>query len=110
MGVEKRREARTRAHWAIELRWADGSAKGMTENLSPSGAMMSVEDEPPLYNGEKVSIAIQLPGRGRSFELAGTVRWVSEMLPNTLGVEFDEPLPDDAMGVLEAISVREAAG
>lgn len=109
MGVDKRREPRTRAHWGVELRWDEGSANGMTENLSSQGAMMSMEDEPPLYTGEKVTLVVQLPGRGRSFELAGTVRWVSEMLPNTLGVEFDEPLPEDAIGVLDALSMRDVA-
>jgi Tfp pilus assembly protein PilZ len=84
--------------------WDSGFANGLTENLSPSGAMISVEDEPPVEAGQEVTLSVQLPGQGRKFELGARVRWVSEMLPNTLGIEFDDGLPIDAVGVLEAIA------
>ncbi len=69
--------------------------------------MISLEDEPPLSSGEKVSLTIQLPGRGRAFEIDATVRWLSDMLPNTLGIEFAGPLPEDALGVLEALAIAD---
>lgn len=102
--MDQRRHVRIRAHWAVSVTWSSGSARGLTENLSALGAMLSCEDEPPVATGEKVSVSIQLPGNGRAFELAATVRWVSEMLPNTMGIEFDEALPEDAVGILDAIA------
>ena len=104
MAVDQRRDVRIRAHWAIRVVWDTGYANGLTENLSRSGAMISVEDEPPVKAGQQVTLSVRLPGHGRSFELGAKVRWVSEMLPNTLGIEFDEALSTDALGVLEAIA------
>lgn len=100
--MDQRRDVRIRAHWAIRLVWDTGYANGLTENLSQSGAMVSVEDEPPVKPGQEVTLSIQLPEDGRTFELGARVRWVSEMLPNTMGIEFDEELPRDAVGILEA--------
>lgn len=100
MRVDNRREPRLRAHWRVELRWAEGAAEGTTENLSARGAMLSVVDDPALETGEPVRVTLHLPGDGGSIEVGARVRWVSEMLPNTLGIEFDEPLPRDALEAL----------
>ncbi len=66
--------------------------------------MVSLEDEPPLSRGQALQMILQLPGQGRAIEIAAKVRWVSEMLPNTMGIEFEHGLPEDAVGVLQAIA------
>lgn len=103
MGVEKRTEPRIRAHWPVKFVWEGGYARGLTENLSRSGARISIEDEPPVYAGEEVVVTVTLPGEGEDFEVVARIRWVDEDLPNTIGLAFDEPLPDEARTLLEIL-------
>lgn len=108
MAAEKRAEPRIRAHWPVKFVWESGYAHGLTENLSRSGAQISIEDEPPVYAGEEVVVTVTLPGEGDTFEVVARIRWVDEDLPNTIGLAFDEPLPDDARTLLEILQKVES--
>lgn len=101
MAVEKRTDPRIRAHWPVRFVWEGGYANGLTENLSRSGAKISIEDEPAVYAGEEVTVTVKLPGEGEDFEVVARIRWIDEDLPNTIGLAFDEPLPSEARMLLD---------
>lgn len=102
-GSDKRKHPRVRALWPVRFVWDSGYADGLTEDLSIGGARISIEDEPPVYAGEEVAIALQLPGDGEKLEVVARVRWVDEDLPNTMGLAFDEDLPEYASSLLQII-------
>jgi hypothetical protein len=99
--ADQRKHPRVRALWPVRFVWDGGYARGLTENLSRSGAKISIEDEPPVYAGEEVAVTVHLPGEGEDFEVAARVRWVDEDMPNTIGLAFEEELPEDAGGLLD---------
>jgi hypothetical protein len=82
------------------MRWEGGGARGLTENLSRSGAMISLEDEPPVEPGRVVELELSVPGRAEPLRVSATVRWVSAMLPNTLGLELVEELAEAVLAAL----------
>jgi hypothetical protein len=110
MAAEKRADPRFRAYWPVRFVWEGGYADGLTENLSRSGAKISIEEEPPVYAGEEVSVTVALPGDGDDFEVVARIRWVDEDLPNTIGLAFDEPLPDEARTLLDILCKVESRG
>jgi hypothetical protein len=79
-------------HHRVAVRIGGREARGVTENLSERGTMLSVEIEPPLVTGDVVRLAISLPD-GATMNVGGVVRWVSTVLPGMVGVEFEPPIP-----------------
>ena len=75
---------------------------GTTENLSVRGAMMTVPDiDPVLRRGDRVEVSFDLPGLPEPILCSAVVRWVSSVLEDMVGVEFDRQLDADARKILE---------
>lgn len=68
--------------WVGKLKWEDGETTARLRNISRSGAMISLSQEPGLSDGASVSLLLRNAG-----ELAGIVRWHSG---KEFGVEFRE--------------------
>jgi hypothetical protein len=87
-----RTQARVAVHYRVAVRHAGRDARGMTENLSERGTMLSVDIDPPLGPGDVITLDIGLPS-GSQVSVGAHVRWVSSVLPGMVGVEFDAPIP-----------------
>ena len=78
-----RQPTRVRAHVEGEER----DAKGSTENVSRSGALLSL-DGPALPVGSSVRLSLMHPSRDEEIEIVGTVARQGEG-PNSLAIRFD---------------------
>lgn len=87
-----RTQARVAVHYRVAVRHAGREARGITENLSERGTMLSVEIHPPLGPGDVITLDMSLPN-GSQVSVGAHVRWVSSVLPGMVGVEFDAPMP-----------------
>jgi c-di-GMP-binding flagellar brake protein YcgR len=88
MTIEKRKAERLDA--AVEVMIARNGVEvaGMTINLSLGGAQVRARLEPAPRIGERVRIALSLPTHGAPISAEAEVRWVSELEPDRVGVQF----------------------
>ncbi len=89
---------------------ASGRYVGTTENLSVRGAMLTVPGiDPEPARGDRITVRFTLAGLPDPIERPAIVRWVSTVLEDMIGIEFDTPLDDDARKLLELLARQEKA-
>jgi hypothetical protein len=82
--------------YRLTARLGDREGRGLTENLSERGAMISVELEPPPEAGDELELELELPGVG-PVTVSTSVRWASAVLPGMIGAEFEQPVPPELL-------------
>ena len=93
---EQRSATRYGLQLEVELTTTKGrKLRAQSENLSAGGAMLTLHSRYEFEIGETFVIAFSLSsaeGEPISVLRGATVRWVSDLLPDMLGVAFDQAL------------------
>ena len=104
----RRRDERIKLHREISVSHVVGRFVGTTENLSVRGAMLTVPGiDPEPERGDRVEVSFTLPGLPDPIVRGAIVRWVSTVLEDMIGIEFDEPLEDDARKLLDLLAKQQ---
>lgn len=85
---ERRRSERIPLRCAVEACAGGSQVRGVTKNLSSTGAMLLLPAQFPL--GDEVTLRIELPDGGPPLELTALVVWQDERsrAPHPTGVHF----------------------
>ena len=112
---ERRRYSRADVKWPVTFLAAKDKTGGETENVSPSGALVSCKDVPPLK--ENLRIVIKAPGH-QPINVSGKVVRSTNLTPSEdspsygVGIQFtqkDEKTQQRLAALREYKSLREAA-
>jgi len=96
--ADSRRHGRHRIMLSASFYSIHGESSGVLLDISCGGAMLSASPPPP--SGCRLVVERQ------NFEVPGVVRWVEG---NRFGVQFDQPLTDEAVTVLVSKSGQQSA-
>jgi hypothetical protein len=80
--------------------------RAKSENLSLGGAMLTLSASFEVDAGETVELAFALPrpnGPALPITRKAVVRWTSELLPDLLGVAFEQPLSEEEAALVEGL-------
>jgi Tfp pilus assembly protein PilZ len=105
----RRQYSRTRVKWPVTLLTSQDKTEGETENVSPTGALISCTVV-PLSEGS-IRLVIKVPGH-QSLNVAGKVVWSKVLNPNKgapsfgVGVQFTKISENDSHFLREVILKR----
>lgn len=88
VGVEQRVHTRYEIAHAVELTRADVTIAGQMHNLSRGGTLVSADMEPRLRVGERMTVSFRLPDLESPIACQAEVRWVSDVDPKIVGLQF----------------------
>ena len=88
MGIEKRRDPRSKVRIAVAYETIDDFLTDYTANVSIGGIFLITDKE--LQKSNKIRLEMQLPD-GEQIKAEGTVQWISSGSngPKCVGVHFD---------------------
>ena len=108
--IENRMFPRVKIKWFVEVRTAQSSMEGVTQNVSPSGVFVRCKN-PPRPN-EVLDMSIRIPDAERPLTAEAEVVWSNmygpddEITPRGMGVRFLNIENEDQQCIAKAIANR----